>query len=463
MKPFDAPRAAPPAAGPPPPSARTGTGPPSAAATAPPTAAGIATTGTTSTFRALQSRNFRLFFGGQLVSQVGNWITLVAQTLLVLHLTGDGIAVGLLAACQFAPVLVLGAWSGLLADRSDKRRLLIAVQVAAMAQSGALAVLAFLPSPPLLAIYAVALVGGVTVALDNPARRAFVVEMVPEADVPNAVSLNSALMTGSRIVGPALAGLLIGTTGFGWCFLLDAISYLAVIAALGAMRPAELRPSPVAARAKGQVRQGLRYARSIPELWIPLVMTAVIGALAFNFQVVVPLFVTKTFGADDVIFTILFSVISAGSLVGALATARRKEVVLRHVIVGSAAFGAAMLAFAAAPGLALAYPIGIVVGVTSMMFMTSATALVQLRADPAMRGRVLALQAILFLGSTPIGGPLLGWVCEVFGARVGLVVGGVSALVAAAWGHLAVRRVRSSAARAAGSAEAATPSYAHPL
>src|SRR4051794_31947661 len=213
---------------------------------------------TNETFRSLHVRNFRLFFGGQLISQIGNWLTLVAQTLLVLKLTDSGIALGALAVAQFGPVLIIGPWAGLKADRSDKRRLLLIVQFIAMAQSFALAALAFTHHPPVLAIYAVALVGGITVAFDNPARRAFVVEMVPEADVNNAVSLNSAVMTSSRIVGPALAGLLITTVGFGWCFLADGLSYIAVIIGLAMMRTSELRRPPLTPKAKGQVREGLR-------------------------------------------------------------------------------------------------------------------------------------------------------------------------------------------------------------
>jgi len=246
------------------------------------------------TFRSLQVRNFRLFFVGQLVSQVGNWMTLVAQTLLVLRITDNGVALGAVAACQFGPLLVFGTWSGLLADRLDKRRLLLGVQVFAMAQSFVLAALALAERPSLLALYAVALAGGFATALDNPARRAFVVEMVPDDHLQNAVSLNSALMTSSRVVGPALAGLLVTTLGFAWCFALDGLSYVAVLVALGRMNPRELHPAPVAERGRGQIRAGLRYTRSIPELWVPLMMTALVGTLAFNFSVVVPLFAAAT-------------------------------------------------------------------------------------------------------------------------------------------------------------------------
>jgi MFS family permease len=393
-----------------------------------------------STFSSLKYRNFRLFFSGQIISQVGNWLTLVAQTLLVFKLTNSGLMVGLLTGCQFAPVLLFGAWAGLVADRSDKRRLLMIVQTFAMVQSFALAGLAFMGNPPVAAIFAVAFCGGVATAFDNPARRAFVVEMVPETNVQNAVSLNSALMTSSRIVGPALAGLLISTVGYGWCFTADALSYIAVLVALWMMRPADLRRPPVAKRGKGQVREGLRYVRTVPDLWIPLVMMAIIGTLSFNFQVVLPLFATRTFGGDAATFTLLLSVISVGSLTGALLTARRKTVELRHVIVAAAGFGVSMLALAAVPTLALAFPVAVVMGFVSIAFMTASTAIVQVRSDPSMRGRVLALQAIVFLGSTPIGGPIVGAISQELGARAGLVVGGLAGLAAAGWGLLAGRR-----------------------
>ena len=392
------------------------------------------------TFRSLRVRNFRLFVVGQLVSQVGNWMTLVAQTLLVLRITDNGVSLGAVAACQFGPLLLFGSWSGLLADRLDKRRLLLGVQVFAMAQSFALAALALADRPSLLGLYVVALAGGFATALDNPARRAFVVEMVPDDHLQNAVSLNSALMTSSRVVGPALAGLLVTTLGFSWCFALDGISYVAVLAALWRMDPRALHPSPVAERGRGQIRAGYRYVRSIPELWVPLLMTALIGTLAFNFTVVVPLFVRRSLHGGDTAFTLLYSVISVGSLVGALVAARRTSVTRAHVCVSAAGCGVSLLLLGAAPTLAWAFPVGVVVGLTSIAFLTTATTIFQLRADPAMRGRVLALQAIVFLGSTPVGGPLLGLVCEAFSPRAGLAVGGVAALLAAALGGVAARR-----------------------
>lgn len=394
---------------------------------------------TDDTFRSLHVRNFRLFFSGQLISQVGNWLTLVAQTLLVLKLTDSGVALGLLAVAQFGPVLFLGAFAGLIADRSDKRKLLLLVQSFAMVQSFCLAALVFTGHPPVAAVYGVALLGGFAIAFDNPARRSFVVEMVPEDDIGNAVSLNSALMTGSRVVGPALAGLLITTVGFGWCFLLDGISYLAVLAGLWLMDPTELRRPPVAVRARGQVREGLRYARSVPELFIPLVMMAVIGTLAFNFQTVLPLFATRDLGGSDITFTLLMSVVSAGSLVGALATARRKRIGIYTVSVAAIAFGVTMGALSVAPNQPVAFVVCLFLGLSSISFMTASTAIVQLTATPSMRGRVLALQGMVFLGSTPIGAPIVGFVSQRYGARYSVALGGVAALAAGVFGVLKVR------------------------
>ncbi|HWH35419.1 MAG TPA: MFS transporter [Acidimicrobiales bacterium] len=402
---------------------------------------------TSGTFRSFHVRNFRLFFAGQTVSQVGNWLTRIAQTLLVLRLTGSGVAVGLLAAAHFGPLLVFGAYAGLVADRSDKRRLLLVVQSLAMAQSLCLAALAFMDRPPLAAIYALALAGGFAVAFDNPARRSLVVEMVPDDHIANAVSLNSALMTGARVVGPALAGLLVTTVGFGWAFLVDGLSYVAVLVCLYKMDTSALRPAPEAARGRGQVRAGLRYARGIPELWIPLVIMAVIGTLAFNFQTVLPLFAIRDLGGGEGTFTLLMSLLSLGSLLGALATARRETVRVRTVSLSAIAFGAALGLLSLAPNTAAALMVGVLVGLASISFMTASTAIVQMRADPAMRGRVLALQAIVFLGSTPIGGPVVGAIADGFGARYSLALGALATIAAGLYG-LASPQLREPAAPA---------------
>lgn len=396
---------------------------------------------TRKTFRALSVRNFRLFFVGQSISQIGNWLTTVAVVLLVLHRTDSGLAVGIMTACQFGPILLLGPWAGLMADRGDKRRILLITQALEMMQSLALGALAFLPEAPLLAFYLVALAGGVMFAFDTPARRAFVAELVPPEQIHNAVTLHSAMMTGSRVIGPALAGALVTTVGFGWCFVVDAVSYLAVLECLRRMKPDELRRPQTTGRAGGQLRAGLAYIRGVPELRVPLIMATVVGTLTFNFQVVLPLFVLRTLHGSDVTYTLTYSVLSAGSLVAALAAAHRGTVGMRTIVRTSAVFGLTMFALAAAPNLLVALPIAVAVGAASVTFMSLSTALFQLRADPGMRGRVLALQSMLFLGSTPIGGPLLGAICDAFGARSGLIVGGLAAVGAAAWGHRHARHL----------------------
>jgi MFS family permease len=391
-------------------------------------------TGASETFRSMRIRNFRLFFTGQLVSQIGNWLTRVGLTLLVLKLTDDGVAVGFVAACEFLPMLLIGAWAGVIADRSDKRRLLIIVQSLAMLQSFALAGLAFMDRPPLWGLYAVGLAGGFTTAFDFPARRAFVMQMVPIPEIPNAVSLNTAIMNLARVVGPALAGLLVVTVGYGWCFTIDAVSYIAVLVGLIMINPAELREMPLAAKAKGQVREGLRYARSKADLWIPLVVVGIVGVLAYNFQTVLPLLVTKTFHGSEGTFTVLYSVFSVGSLTGALTAARRTSVSLATVVGTCFTFGVTMLAYAAAPTLAWSFAGIFVVGWASTYFMTAASTIVQTSADQSMQGRIGALQSIVLMGSTPIGGPVLGWVCDRYGARYGLLIGALAGIAAAGWG-----------------------------
>ena len=392
------------------------------------------------TFRSVSVRNFRLFFFGQLISQIGTWLTTVALTLLILHLAKSGVAIGVLAACQFGPVLALGAYGGIVVDRCDKRRLLLVTQILQLVQSLALGALAFSHHPPVIAYYLTALAGGVILAFDLPARRSFVPEMVPPANVHNAVSLNTALMMSSRVVGPALAGVLVVTLGYGWAFTADAISYLTVIAALWMMRTEELHRPAQAPRSPKQIREGLRYARSVGDLWIPLIMVSIVGTVAFNFAVVLPLFVERSLGGGDTAYTVLYSVLSVGSFAGALLMAHRSVVEVRHLVFASSGLALAMLALAAVPTIVAAFPVALMVGLTSVAFMTAATAIVQVRADPAMRGRVLALQGMVLIGSTPIGGPVLGAVSDALGPRSALIIGGLGAFAAAAYGRSADRR-----------------------
>jgi MFS family permease len=398
------------------------------------------------TFAALQVRNFRLFFVGQLISNSGNWLTMLALTLLVLHRTGSGVAVGALAACQFGPMLVLSAWAGLIADRSNKRHLLFLTQSLEMAQSAALAVLAFLPGVPLPAFFGVAAVGGCLLAFDNPARRSFVNEMVPRELVPNAVTLYSANVNLSRLVGPTLAAVLIATVGYGWSFTLDAVSYLAVLVCLWLMRESELRRASRTPRGRGQVREGLRYISGIPELWISFLLIAVIGTLSYNFTVVLPILVEKALHGSDTEFALIYAMFSGGAVVGTLLIAQRTAITLRTVIGSAAALGASLLVLAVVPDIGWAFPVAAVVGGTSVGYMTATTAQVQLRSDEQMIGRVLALQTVLLIGTTPIGGPLLGVLADAVSGRAPVVVSAVGALAGAAVCALLARR----AARSAG-------------
>lgn len=392
------------------------------------------------TFSSLRHRNFRLFFIGQSISNSGNWLTNVALTLLVLKLAATGVGVGLLAACQFGPMMLLSAWGGAVADRSDKRRLLLVTQSLEMAQSISLAVLAFMPQPPLIALYALALVGGVLLSLDNPLRRSFVGEMVPAEDLPNAVVLYSTIVNLSRIFGPSLAGLLVVTVGYGWCFTIDAVSYLAVIACLLMMRSSELHRQPAPPRSATAVRDGLRYVRSVPTLWIAFTMQAAVSMLAYNFNVTLPLFVTKGLGAGEGTFTMLYSVLSAGSVVSALVVAHRTLVTMRDIVRGAAALGVGLLLLSVVPGVAWAVPAVFLVGAASLLYMTGTTTIVQLESRRDMHGRLLALQTVLLGGSAALGGPLLGWIADAGGARTLMIIGGVVGLGAATFGTLMARR-----------------------
>ncbi len=385
------------------------------------------------TFRSLRTRNFRLFFAGQLVSQSGTWMQSIAIIWVVLRLTDDGFALGLATAAQFLPVLVLGAWAGVVADRVDRHHFLMITQSAFAVVALGFTVLTFTDSTSLLAIYALSALFGVVTALDNPTRRSLVVEMVSVRDVPNAVGLNSALMTGSRVIGPAIAGVLITTVGPEWCFLVNTVTYLAVLGALWRIDRSKLRSSPRVAKAKGQLRDGFRYVWSTPELKLPLILLTVIGTLAFEFQVTLPLLAERTFDGGASTFTLLYSSMSAGSVVGALLIARRTDADTRFLARAALAMAASMGLLAVAPnewfGLAAVIPVGL----TSIFLISGSNAVINLHADPSMRGRALALTAVVFLGSTPIGGPIAGAVSEYLGPRYGIGLGAVAAGLAGLW------------------------------
>jgi len=391
------------------------------------------------TFLSLRSRNFRLYFIGQLISNTGNWLTNVALILLVLMLTGSGLAVGILTACQFGPILFLSAWAGAIVDRSDKRHMLLLTQSLEMTQSIGLAIFAFMPHPPLVGLYTLGVVGGILLTFDNPLRRSFVTEMVPTEDVPNAVVLYSIIVNVSRIFGPALAALLVVTLGYGWCFTIDASTYLVVLFCIYIMRPEELHRQPRKSRGKGEIREGLRYVMSMPSLWISFVMLAAIYMLSYNFNVTLPLFVTGALHSTGSIFAILYSVFSFGAVVSALVVAHRGLVRIRHIIFGAFALGLAMLLLASVPGVGVAVPAVFLVGMASILYLTATTAIVQVEAKPEMHGRALSLQNVLIGGATLIGGPLLGWVADTMGGRAPIILGGIVCLISAAFGYYATR------------------------
>ena len=394
------------------------------------------------TFMSLKFRNFRLYFSGQIVSNTGNWLTNIALTLLVLQLTHSGLAIGILAACQYGPILLLSIYGGAIADRYNKRRALLVTQSLEMVESIGLAVLAFLPHTPLSLFYVVAAIGGMLLAFDNPLRRSFVSEMVPASAVPNAVVLYSTVVNTARIIGPALAGFLVVTLGYGWAFAVDAATYLAVIASLARMRESELHLTSPRPREKGEIYAGFRYVLQSPVLLINFTMLLVIGTIAYNFNTTLPLFVTKGLHASNSSYTILYSLMGVGSVVSALTVAHRGLVRLRHVIGGAAALGGTTLLLSLAPNMFIAAPIALLLGAGSIIYTTATTSLVQLATESHVRGRVLALQTVLLVGTTPLGSPLLGWLADTYGGRIPILLGGVVAMGTALGGYYWAKRLR---------------------
>jgi MFS family permease len=405
-------------------------------------------------FAALAIPNYRRYFGGLVVSLSGNWMQTVAEMWLVLRLTGSGVAVGLTAALQFTPILVGGAYGGLLADRFSKRRLLLVTQAAMALPALALWLLVASGSVAVWMVYLLVFVRGAINAVDNPTRQSFVVELVGPERVVNAVSLNSVIVHCARIVGPALAGVLIATVGIGPCFLINALSFGATIAALMSMDRSALHPSAPSVREPGQIRSALRYVRATPALLVPLGLMAVIGTLAFNFQVLLPLIARFTFHGTAATYAALTTAMGVGSVVGALAIGARGRVSPALVTGSALAFGATLLVAAAVPSLGLEIVALTVLGATSVTFAATVNSSLQLAVAPEMRGRVMALYSVVFLGSTPIGGPLAGAVASAVGPRAGFVLGGVAALAAGVGARWAFRRA-SGAPRRDGSSRAA--------
>jgi predicted MFS family arabinose efflux permease len=392
------------------------------------------------TFGSLRVRNYRLFFSSQVVSVTGTWMQSVGQMWLVLHLSGSGLALGLTAALQFTPVLLLGTWGGLVADRADKRKLLMGTQAASASLALALGLLTLTGSVRLWMVFVLASLLGCVNLVDNPARQSFVSEMVGPQRISNAVSLNSAVFTLARVIGPAIAGLLIGVLGIGWCFVGNALSYLPVVVALFAMRPSELHRGRPVARGPGQIKEGLRYAWARRELRLPLLLMLAVGTLAFNFTVLLPLMARFAFDSGASTFGLLLSLMGAGSFVGALAAAGRERPGYRLLALAALAFGVLLLAAAAAPTLPLEMAVLVPLGAAMITFQATGNSLLQIGSEPAFRGRVMALYVIVFIGTTPIGAPLVGWVAQELGPRAGLALGGIATVLAASVALWAVSR-----------------------
>lgn len=392
------------------------------------------------TFAALANRNYRRYFAGQAVSLIGTWMQTVAQSWLVLTITGSGAALGLIVALQFLPVLLLAPYGGVVADRLPKRRLLIATQTTLAVLALTLGVLVVSGAVALWEVALLALGLGLVQAFDSPARQSFVLEMVGPTDLRNAVSLNSVLVNAARAVGPAVAGVLIATVGVGVCFLVNAASFVAVLASLATLDVAGLHRSPPIQRARGQLREGFAYVRATPTLAVPLLMMALIGTLAYEFQVVLPVVARETFHGGAGAYGAMTAAMGAGAVVGGLVVAGYARTGVRPLIAAAGAFGVLILLAAAAPTLTLEVLALALVGAGSIAFLAVGNSTLQLTSSPEMRGRVMALWAVAFIGSTPLGGPIAGLVAERAGPRWGLVLGAVAALAAAALGALLLAR-----------------------
>ncbi|HEX6458327.1 MAG TPA: MFS transporter [Thermoleophilaceae bacterium] len=386
-------------------------------------------------FASLALPNYRRYFAGQVVSLSGNWMQTVGELWLVLSLTSNPLAVGVTTALQFTPMLLFGAWGGVIADRLDKRRLLVFTQAAMALPALALWLLAARGVVQPWMIFALVFARGSVNAIDNPARQAFLVELVSSSRLVNAVGLNSALVQVARVAGPALAGLTIATVGVATCFLINAASFAAMIVALRRMDPAQLHTDEPAPRKSGQLGSALRYVRATPGLLIPLALMAVIGTFSYNFQTLLPLLAKFTFDGRASTYAALTTSMGIGAVVGALAASTRREVGPKLLVASAVAFGGGLLLAAAAPSLDTEAVSLAITGAASVTFASSVNSSLQLRVRPSMRGRVMALYSVVLLGSTPIGGPLMGWISGSAGPRAGLLLGAAAAIA----GGLAAR------------------------
>jgi MFS family permease len=398
----------------------------------------------TTTFAALEVPNYRLYLAGQATSLCGTWMQMAAQSWLVLQLTHSATALGLVVALQTLPVLILGPYGGVVADRVDKRKAMITFQALMGIQALILGLLTVTHSVRLWEIGVLAFILGLNNTFENPARQSFMLELVGPDHLRNAVSLNSTMVNVARVVGPGIAGLLIALVGSGWCFLINAVTFIAVINSLTRMDMSALNPVVPMTRAKGQLRDGLRYVRHEPRLALPLVMAAVVGCLAYEFQVTLPFMAAHGLHVGSAGFGFMTAAMGVGAVAGGLALATRGKIGSMPLILAALAFGITMVLAALAPTLGLELLALALVGAASVTFMSQTNATLQLRAAPEMRGRVMALWFVSFQGSTPIGGPIVGAVMASYGARAGLGLGAIACLAVAAGGAMALRSLRAS-------------------
>ena len=395
-------------------------------------------------FRSLRVRNYRLYAGGQLVSLTGTWMQRVAQDWLVLELTNSGTALGIVTALQFLPSLLFGLWGGLLADRYDKRKLLLATQSGLALVALILGVLDVTGIVQYWQVLVLALALGLVSAIDSPVRQSFVVEMVGPDDLTNAVGLNSTIFNSARILGPAVAGVMITAIGTGWAFVANGISSIAVLTGLALMRPAELRPSPAIDRIRGQLRAGLHYVRQRQDLLLTMVLVFVVGTFGLNFQITTALLAKQVFHRSATGYGLLSTALAVGACVGAvLATRRRTRPSLLFLLLAAMAFGLLEILAGSMPGFGATALMLVLVGLAMLTFTTAANSSVQLGVEATMRGRVMALYLMCFLGGTPVGAPIVGWVANTVGPRWGMIGGGLVCMAMAVGMALYLVRRRS--------------------
>ncbi len=402
------------------------------------------------TFAALSVPNYRRYYGGQAVSLIGTWMQMTAQAWLVLTLTHSSTTLGVVVALQTLPVLLLGPYGGVIADRVDKRRMMIALQSAMGVQALILGLLTVTGVVTVWEIGILAVLLGLNNAFENPARQSFMMELVGPDHLRNAVSLNSVLVNVARTIGPAVAGILIATVGDGVCFLANAASFVAVVFSLTTMDAAALSPSPPAPRARGQLREGLRYVRRTPMLGVPLAMMALAGCLTYEFQVSLPVMADHGLHVGAAGFGFMTAAMGVGAVAGGLLVAARGRTGLRPLVIAAFGLGAAVGLAALAPALPLELVALALAGAGSIAFMSTGNSTLQLNAAPDMRGRVMSLWFVAFQGSTPIGGPVVGATMAALGPRAGLGLAAVTAVLVAGGGLLALRRLSRPGSRRAG-------------